>query len=174
MERKWTTAKKSPPEAADPRLRSGRTEAPGPSVVATFWNSVWVACCMSAIKPPGAINEEKIYKSLNFIGCKALKELLFTKSIKIAESQCTYPYSKALVLLFSFFNWSNLLSCCSLILTLPGAEGSQPASTAGRGRLPCRCRWGGCVGTPEVQIAAERLVLAKECKWGKEEENKWE
>lgn len=48
---------------------------------------------MSAIKTPGAINEEKkIYKSLNFIGCKALKELLFTKSIKIAESQRTYPY----------------------------------------------------------------------------------
>lgn len=48
---------------------------------------------MSAIKTPGAINEEKkIYKSLNFIGCKALKELLFTKSIKIAESRCTYPY----------------------------------------------------------------------------------
>lgn len=43
---------------------------------------------MSAIKTPGAINEEKkIYKSLNFIGCKALKELLLTKRIKIAESQ---------------------------------------------------------------------------------------
>lgn len=47
---------------------------------------------MSAIKNPGAINEEKIYKSLNFMGCKALKELLLTKSIKIAESQHTYPY----------------------------------------------------------------------------------
>lgn len=48
---------------------------------------------MSAIKTSGAINEgKKIYKSLNFIGCKALKELLFTKSIKIAESWCTYPY----------------------------------------------------------------------------------
>lgn len=58
-ERKWTVAKNSPPEAADPRLRSGRTEAPGLSVVATFWNSVWVACYMSAVKPPGAINEEK-------------------------------------------------------------------------------------------------------------------
>lgn len=45
---------------------------------------------MSAIKTPSAINEEKkIYKSLNFIGCKALKELLFTKSIKIAETRCT-------------------------------------------------------------------------------------
>lgn len=47
---------------------------------------------MSAVKPPGAINEEKIYKSLNFIGCKALKELLLTRSIRIAESQCTYHY----------------------------------------------------------------------------------
>lgn len=51
---------------------------------------------MSAIKTLGAINDEGgkiyMYKSLNFIGCKALKELLLTKSTKIAESQCTYPY----------------------------------------------------------------------------------
>lgn len=30
------------------------------------------------------------------------------------------------------------------------------------------------MGTPEVQMAVERLVLAKERRWGKEEGNKWE
>lgn len=58
---KWTGAKKKKflSDAADPKLGLGRSQALGPSAVATLWNSIWVACYMSAIKTPGAINEEK-------------------------------------------------------------------------------------------------------------------
>lgn len=47
--------------------------------------------CVCNKNPRCNKRRKKIYKSLNFIGCKALKELLLTKRIKIAESQRSTP-----------------------------------------------------------------------------------
>lgn len=82
-----------------------------------------------------------------------------------------------LVLLFSFFNCSNLLSCCSLILALIGVEGSQPASTCGRlGEAVCPSDTGGEVarGPLRFRLLWKRSFLLTNMGGGEEKENKWE
>lgn len=104
------------------KLNTDRFEVLRKRAIATLRNSIWVVSYMSAIKL--LCNKwRKIYKSLNFIGCKALKELLLTKSIgRLSLREWTPAKSVSATVFFPVLQLRVVF-----LMTFPCHHGPQPA-----------------------------------------------